>query len=719
MKLRWAVLLVGMLSVLSCPVFAAPSKNTYATYNTDVTLRDLLSESLRITLPETILPKGDRIKKVNIANGDCIAAKLAEGVSIHDDHTIEYKVKPFTDGKDTFCYEATTKGGVVKIGRVNLDIELPKTGRHILRGDVWIDYNLDYKQNDNPHNHDRSGWNIYVWSIGLMTGKISLFGKTRTEGDYGIWEMRNVPLGRYVVTAEVQPGYTGNTYRPIRPYSYLTLDVLSDPLVGCNDSSTDKLNLCLFDDNNFKMVKALHARDDDLQIDIDKIGETTTSDVKVLDNDLGPNGVDGKMLAVDGINTQCSPTLGRATRNDYSQDVGANRETYHSVSYDTYPGSYGHDTICYKIDTSYQRTLVIEKAKERARRVSRSSLDDLTDPEKYFSRVAALDNEAKINVTIKPKETAEIQGVAYVDRNLNKQKDDNESLTTGAVNLETDYFQRMYSEPRTKSVPIVDGKFAFKKLPAGDLDYSMTANDTGLVSDKQTFRIANPNDVVNKEVRLWHPAVIKDRNIDLNVDNISKSQEYSLNLLSSQRGSNGVNDDRLIINSVLDTDECRRPTGNFKISSDGKRVNYTLPANYNKNTVTFCYGIKNSYTGESYVARAILNLRVAHDSTIKGVLYLNRSLISDNAVMSNYALANTKVVLLDADNHEVAASTTDNNGQYNFSGLAAGVYHVALDDETIALNGNIRYTKNIQSGRKVGVFSKYNNFYAKGEVWKD
>lgn len=112
-------------------------------------------------------------------------------------------------------------------------------------------------------------------------------------------------------------------------------------------------------------------------------------------------------------------------------------------------------------------------------------------------------------------------------------------------------------------------------------------------------------------------------------------------------------------------------------------------------------------------------MRVAHDSTIKGVLYLNRSLISDNAVMSNYALANTKVVLLDADNHEVAASTTDNNGQYNFSGLAAGVYHVALDDETIALNGNIRYTKNIQSGRKVGVFSKYNNFYAKGEVWKD
>ena len=322
-------------------------------------------------------------------------------------------------------------------------------------------------------------------------------------------------------------------------------------------------------------------------------------------------------------------------------------------------------------------------------------------------------------MTIKPKETAEIQGVAYVDRNLNKQKDDNESLTTGAANLETDYFQRMYSEPRAKSVSIVDGKFAFKKLPAGDLDYSMTANDTGLVSDKQTFRIANPNDVVNKEVRLWHPAVIKDRNIDLNVDNISKSQEYSLNLLSSQRGSNGVNDDRLIINSVLDPDECRRPTGNFKISSDGKRVNYTLPANYNKNTVTFCYGIKNSYTGESYVARAILNLRVAHDSTIKGVLYLNRSLISDNAVMSNYALANTKVVLLDADNHEVAASTTDNNGQYNFSGLAAGVYHVALDDETIALNGNIRYTKNIQSGRKVGVFSKYNNFYAKGEVWKD
>lgn len=719
MKLRWAALLVGILSVLSCPVFAAPSKNTYATYNTDVTLRDLLGESLRITLPETILPKGDRIKKVNIANGDCIAAKLADGVSIHDDHTIEYNVRPFTDGKDSLCYEATTKGGIVKIGRVNLDIELPKTGRHILRGDVWIDYNLDYKQNDNPRNHDRSGWDIYVWSVGLMTGKISLFGKTRTEGDYGIWEMRNVPLGRYVVTAEVQPGYTGNTYRPIRPYSYVAFSVLTDPLVGCNDSSTDKLNLCLYDGYNFKMVKALHARDDDLQIDIDKIGDVTTNDIKVLDNDLGPNGVDGKMLAVDRINTYCSPTLGSATQNDKSQDAGANKETYHSVSYDTYPGSYGHDTICYKIDTSYQRTLVIEKAKERARRVSRSSLGDLTDPDKYFSREATSDNEAKINVTIKPKETAEIQGVAYVDRNLNKQKDDNESLTAGVVNLETDYFQRMYNEPRTKSVSITDGKFAFKKLPAGDLDYSITANDTGLVSDKQTFRIAEPNDVVNKEIRLWHPAVIKNVNIDLDVDNISKSQEYSLNLLSNQKGSNGVNDDQLTINSVLDTGECRQPTGSLKISSDGKRVSYTLPANYNRNTVTFCYGIKNNYTGESYVARATLNLHATHDSTIKGVLYLNRSLISGGAVMPNYILANTKVVLLDVNNHEVATSTTDNNGKYNFSELAAGVYHVALDGKTIALNGNIMYTKNIQSGRKVGVFSKYNNFYAKGEVWKD
>ncbi|GEM_PF-6645915 len=716
MKIWWAMTAILAFCVTASPVVA---KSTAASplYERNLTLSDIRGETFEIELPNSIASKGDRLQDVNFADGDCTKSTLSSDISFSN-RTIKYTIKPYAVGHDMFCYKIASDNDQLRQGKIKLNIGMPSKGQNILKGDVWVDHNLDYIQDDEPKEYsmtERVGWTVYLWRVDLVTGEKFYFAKTDTAGEYGIWKFKNVPAGKYVITMEVKPDYMGNRFSPQRPYSMLDIEVPENIPRGCKDENS----LCLHDDNNFKVAKAINAKDDVHEISIDRIGDSQSDIVDVLANDTGPNGRDNSMLSTEDAQYGCLPSLGAVGPNDLRIDVGSDTATYHNIKYNLRPGAYGHDVICYRAGTSYLRSQILLESKLRQSGNLYAGPVDLTNPTYYFNRTSTVNDAAKANITIKPKETARIEGLAYVDSNLNKQMDDGEDLANGTANLETDYYQIMYNQPRIKSTLITSGKFSFNQLPAGKLDYQLSAANGNLQSDGQTFQIGNVGDTVQKKVRMWHPAIIKDIKLDVNVDDIHRAQTYQLAVLNGQIGSNGTDDDQLTVGKIISTDACPRPAGNWAIDADGKQIVYTLPANYASDTVLFCYRINNIYTGESYDAKVTINLHILRNSTISGTLYLNRNLTDGNVFLPNDALANVSLVLLDDDNHRMAAVTTDQNGRYVFGGLAAGTYHVSLDSGAIASKGDVGYTNNIKSGRKVGVFSKYKELYTKGEVWKD
>lgn len=701
MKSGW-VLLIGILSMALVSNTASAKEVEIASEISRT--HEITSIASEQSFGVDVLNKGEKYKLDGIYtdNNECPKNERVkvEGGQLH--YTLpQHK---YDDG--SFCVKLKDDSGQTVIRKVNMKFKIPDKGSSTIKGDVWLDYNLDNQQNDpmepeegNTH-FERAGFTVQLWRRTPDQDPNGLpaeyMGSRITSGDAGGWEFNNLPIGNYgifVIFDEAHKEYKGNNMS--HKYGAYEAAIFSD-------GETDK-------GNDIKLTFRPQANNDELDIELNKIGDTVKQGIDVLSNDLGP-GAD--VVKIDGsdrmksrtrnnklLSLNTAPYFGDTVCANPSGDVSIiNNKIYYVVK----SNQYGDDSFCYLMDDNKynyntiikDKTLPPVKVSKSAHRrfFARSIGEEVQIPSGVFDNTYY----AIVNVHVYPRENSYIEGRVYDDKNLNKQYDDGEGANDVALRATSEYFQKMYSQPDNgvDIKPDDKGNYKIDKLAAGigyDVD---VVNSPYQREPVKNIHIDNPG-IVNggdqhtTDLRLWHKIQTAEKVTDITIEEpAAEQQPTAIGILSGAKGSNGVDNAKLelVSDSVGLVDaaaDCDKPLHGTAIVRDG-HIEYTPATGITvDSTDEFCYKLHSTYDDSTAIGRIRISLKLAANSSISGMMYLDKNLDhrrqADEPIMPN-----VPVQLLDSDNNVVKSSTTSADGKYNFTGLKPGKYRV-----TVANSGHV------------------------------